>query len=295
MVTDETGPVRGLRQAPVLPEPVQDVVVEIRSVDDPEARPWPPELQRYADEVAARLGPFTIEAPTIELVDAAGMSEQMGRDIPDLAALPDDVAEAVRRFDDAQRALGITSREFDVLASNRETAAVIEGVYDQTRHRILLQLASLDSALPPRDQQLLVHEVVHAWQGPARVRKLASIALDQTVAFALIEGEAERVARSWASTTFGEDLGAIEATSEEGGQAASLIADVLIRYELGVRLHDAIDRSGGIDARIGSGAAIHGTALVDPYGWAAGALAPPTVASTPAVDTTPLPEITPPS
>lgn len=257
---------RGLRAPAVLPRVIEQLAVEVRSADHPDARLWPDQLLPYVDAVATAAGPFRYEAATVELVDAQQMAQQMELDIPALERLSDPAAEAVLRYDDVHRALGIATIDFDVLASNRATARQIQGLYDQAQHRILLRSSSLDDELSVDEQQLLVHEIVHAWQGPSRVRELAAISRDQTVAGALIEGEAERIADDWrAEQTELDQATSVVADGER--QAASLIADTRVRYALGRRLHTALDRLGGVDELLSTGTVVDGRALVDPYGW----------------------------
>jgi hypothetical protein len=273
---------------------VEQVVVEVLSVNDPDARAWPEPLRPYADAVAEAAGPFQFEAASIELVDAQEMATQLAIDIPDINQLPPDVAEAVRRFDDVHRAWGIATIKFDVLESNRATALQIEGLYDQSQHRILLRTPSLDAELAVDQQELLVHEIVHAWQGPARVRALAGIATDQTVAGALIEGEAERIAHEWRKQQSLPASAPAEVNPDDR-QAASLIAETQVRYELGRRLHLSLDQIGGIDAAIAAGRLIDGSALVDPNAWIDRPNSSFVRIDAPAIDgASPLPEITPP-
>ena len=264
----------------MLPPVVEQVVVEVLAADHPEARQWPDELEPYINAVAAASGPFRFEAATVELVNTTQMAAQLEADIPDMTQLPADVAEAVRRYDDVHRALGIATIDFDVLASNRATARQIEGLYDQSQHRILLRVASLDEELSPDQQQLLVHELVHAWQGPERVRQLAAIGADLTVARALIEGEAERIATDWrAAQAFAGATPPVEQAEVEAPQAASLIADTLVHYALGRRLHRALDQVGGVDAVMAANSQVGGSALVDPYRWLDGRPAEVTLAA----------------
>lgn len=303
-------PERGTRQFAVVPPSGGDELVPILAATDPAARAWPEDFGPLTAYVEAALGqPFRDEAPTISYVDKTGMVNQFAGSVPTLDQLDPQVAEAVRRFDDVHRALGIATTDFQVLQVNAATAGVIQGVYNDTSHTILIQA---DPARSVADQSIalqsvLVHEAVHAWQGRNGIRELAALATDQLVGGALIEGEADWVAGQWLAELSPAQAANYEATRSSAADAApavaqpsSLVAEVQMQYQLGARFYSiARTAPGGLRSASRSSTdsgVVNGGSLLDPWAWLDGSapshrLLPPANLS-PSI--TALPSITPP-
>lgn len=256
---------------------------DVRSANDPDARPWPPELIDAAAIAQATLGPAAFEAPELVWLTGTAFIDRLRAGAPVTAQLDPQSAEGVRRFDDVHRALGIATLEFDVLDVNRETIGVVPGVYETSSHTVLVRGAPSDDSI--LRQAALVHEVGHAWQGPDRIRGLFSLGEDPIVSGALIEGEAELVTSAWVDQLSDEARAAYDAAVGErnaivSGQPASLIAEARARYLLGRRLLERAADTGGLDAT----RLVTTAALLDPTAHVEQTLEPPIRLPAPELD-----------